>query len=96
LKISRPGGYEGRKETDMKTAELESIIDGKAYLEYCGRLFEYSHTEQIVNVDTGEVVEQREYFLDVNDGHDIDFREETILNCPNHFQYCPFENVNRG
>lgn len=80
----------------MKKSELEAIIDGKAYLEYVGRLFEYSHTEQIVNVDTGKVIEERDYFLDVNDGHDIDFREETILNCPNHFQYVTFDQVSES
>lgn len=79
----------------MRKAELEAIIDGKAYLEYVGNLFEYSHTEQIVSVNTGKTIEERHHFLDVNDGHDIDFREETILNCPNHFQLCRLEDVSR-
>lgn len=79
----------------MKKSELESIIDRKGYLEYIGRLFEYCYTEQFVSGNTGDVVEQREHFLDVNDGHEIDFMEETILNCPEHFQYCPFEEVSK-
>lgn len=80
----------------MKKAELEAIIDGKAYLEYNGRLFEYLETEQIVSVNTGKVVEEREWFSDVNDGHAIDFSAETILNCPNHFQYTSFEQVSKS
>ena len=79
----------------MKKWELDKIIDGEAYLEYIGRLFEYSHTEQIVEVTTDEVVEEREHFLDVNDGHEIDFRAETILNCPNHFQMITMDKVSQ-
>ena len=73
----------------MKKAELESIIEWKAYLEYVGNLFEYDHTEYVRN-------EKRLFFNDVNDGHDIDFREETILNCPNHFQYVTFDQVSKS
>lgn len=77
----------------MKKAELESIIEWKAYLEYVGNLFEYDHTEY---VETGKVHEKRLFFTDVNDGHDIDFREETILNCPNHFQRVLFDQVSKS
>jgi hypothetical protein len=79
----------------MTLQQLDKIINGEAYLEYIGRLFEYSHTEQIVEVTTDEVVEEREHFLDVNDGHEIDFRAETILNCPNHFQMITMDKVSR-
>lgn len=68
----------------MKKEELEKIISGKAYLDYIGNLFEYSHTEH-----------GHHFFLSVNDGHDIDFREETILNSQLHFQLCRFEDVSR-
>lgn len=68
----------------MKKGELKKIINGEAYLDYIGNLFEYSHTKHGYH-----------FFLNVNDGHDIDFREETILNCPNHFRLCRFEDVSR-
>ena len=73
----------------MKKKELDSIISGKAYLEYIGNLFEYSHTEHNNS-------ENWHHFLNVNDGHEIYYSEKTILNCPLHFQYLPFTDVSKS
>ena len=70
----------------MTVQELNSIIDGKAYLKYNGNLFEYLETEQMYEVETGEVWQERDYFQALSDGHEVDFLPETILKCSEHFQ----------
>lgn len=70
----------------MKRTELNQIKEGKAYLEFIGNLFEYCGTTD----------DNRLIFLEVTDGHDIYFTEETILKHRKLFRYCPFNQVSKS
>lgn len=54
----------------MTRNDLEQILNDKAYLEYCGNLFEYCG----INPDNG-----RHHFIDLNDGHDHEASEKWML-----------------
>lgn len=75
----------------MTNIQLERIIDGKARLVYNGHIFKYDHTEQDYSIETGELIDQWEYFTSVEDGHEISFHAEVIMACPNHFSYVEAE-----
>lgn len=70
----------------MKKSELKRITEGKAYLEFIGNLFEYC----------GRTDDNRLIFLEVTDGHDIYYKEQTILKERRLFQYCPFSKVSKS